>query len=157
LLDATRLYEGERPGEIVTIVAGDGELLFQLKKQADDNMLRNTNFLGYLDISQLRGLYSVADVSVVPSRREPFGLVAVEALACGSPVVATNQGGLPDIINDKVGSLVDVDDAFSLSSAILKELYRPDRGDRGRYAAEYALDKYAQGRLIDSLVDIFKS
>ena len=157
LLDATRLYEGERPGEIVTIVAGDGELSLQLKKQVEDNMLKNVNFLGFLDISQLRGLYNAADVCIVPSRREPFGLVAVEALACGSPVVATNQGGLPDIINDKVGSLVDVDDAFGLSVAIQQELYRSDRVERGQYAAKYALDKYAQEHMIDLLVEIFES
>jgi glycosyltransferase involved in cell wall biosynthesis len=157
LLDAARLYEGERPGEIVTIVAGDGELARQLKKQAEDNMLKNLNFLGYLDISQLRGLYSVADVSVVPSRREPFGLVAIEALACGCPVVATNQGGLPDIINDEIGALVDVGDAIGLSAAILRELFRPDRAERGRRAAEYALEKYAQDTLMDSLMDIYDS
>jgi glycosyltransferase involved in cell wall biosynthesis len=157
LLDAARLYEGERPGQIATVVAGDGELALQLKKQAKDHKLKNLSFLGYLDISQLRGLYSVADVSIVPSRREPFGLVAVEALACGCPVIATNQGGLPDIINDEVGALVDVDDAFGLSSAILKELYRPDRAARGQRAAQYAIEKYAQESLINSLIEIFEA
>jgi len=156
LLEAARLYEGERPDEIVTVIAGDGELASKLKKLAQDYKLRHTLFLGHLDIPQLRGLYSAADVSVVPSRREPFGLVAVEALACGCPVVATNQGGLPDIINDKVGALVDVDDAFGLSSAIMRELYRPDREQRGRYAAKYALENYAQDSLIDSLIEIFR-
>ena len=157
LLEAARLYEGERPDEIVTLIAGDGELAGQLKKQAAKYKLKNTHFLGHLDTTQLRGLYSIADVSVVPSRREPFGLVAVEALACGSPVVATNQGGLTDIINDDVGALVDVDDAFGLFSAICQELDRPDRAERGRLAAKYALEKYAQDSLIDSLIEIFKS
>ena len=157
LLDAAQLYEGEHPDEIITLVAGEGELSDQLKKQAKKNKLKNMHFLGFLDISQLRGLYSAADVSVVPSRREPFGLVAIEALACGCPVIATNQGGLPDIINDKVGSLVDVDDAFGLSTAIQKELYRPDRLERRRNSAEYALGKYAQEHMIDSLVEVFNS
>ena len=157
LLDAARLYEGEHPGEILTLLAGDGELSLQLKKHAEDNMLKDLHFLGFLDISQLRGLYSVADVSVVPSRREPFGLVALEALACGCPVVATNQGGLPDIINDEVGSLVDVDDAFGLSVAIQREIFSPERLARGQNAANYALEKYAQDRMIDSLVEIFKA
>lgn len=157
LLEAARLYEGEHPGEIVTLIAGDGELAPQLKKQAQEYRLRDTHFLGHLDASQLRWLYSIADVSVVPSRREPFGLVAVEALACGCPVVATNQGGLPDIINGDVGGLVDVDDAFGLSAAIQQELYRPDRAQRGKYAAKYALEKYAQDSLIDSLIEIFNS
>ena len=157
LIDAARLYESERPGEIVTIIAGDGELSEDLRKQARDYGLKGTFFLGHLDISQLRGLYSIADVCIVPSRREPFGLVAVEALACGSVVVATNQGGLPDIINDRVGALVDVDDAFGLSAAILSELYRPDREERGRYAAKYALENYAQDTLMDTLIEIFSN
>ena len=155
LLDAARLYEGEHPDEILTLIAGEGELSDQLKRQASKNKLKNLHFLGFLDISQLRVLYSAADVSVVPSRREPFGLVAIEALACGCPVVATNQGGLPDIINDQVGSLVDVDDAFGLSVAIQRELYRPDRLERRRVSAEYAVEKYAQEHMIDGLVDVF--
>jgi glycosyltransferase involved in cell wall biosynthesis len=157
LLDAARLYEGERPDEITTIIAGDGELVTQLKKQAESLGLKDVHFLGHLDISQLRALYSMADISVVPSRREPFGLVAVEALACGSPVIATNQGGLPDIINDDVGALVDVDDSFGLSAAILREIYRPDRAERGKFAAKYAFENYAQDSLIDSLIEIFNS
>ena len=155
LLEAARLYEGEHPGEIVTVIAGDGELSQQLKKHADDLMLKDTHFMGSLDVSQLRGLYSSADVCVVPSRREPFGLVAVEALACGSSVIATNQGGLPDIINNDVGALVEVDDAFGLSNAILRELYRPDRVERGKYAAKYAFEKYAQDSLMGALIDIY--
>ena len=157
LINAAKLYEGERPGEIVTIIAGDGELSEQLKKQAEEQMLSDVHFLGSLDISQLRGLYSTADVCVVPSRREPFGLVAVEALACGSTVVATNEGGLPDIINNEVGSLVEVDDPFGLSAAIIHELYRPDRKERKKAAAEYAFKKYAQDSLMDELIEIYES
>ena len=156
LVEAARIYESERNGEIMTLIAGEGELAKQLKKQAKDLGLKNFHFLGFLGVSQLRALYSTADVSVVPSRREPFGLVAVEALACGAPVVATNQGGLPDIINDDVGALVDVDDAFALAEAIQREAYRPDRPERGRYAAKYAFENYAQDSLMEFLIDILK-
>ena len=155
LLEAARLYECEHPDEILTLLAGDGELTDQLKKQAEDFMLGGVHFLGHLDISQLRGLYSMADVCVVPSRREPFGLVAIEALACGAPVIATNQGGLPDIINDDIGALVEVDDAFGLARAIMNELYRPDREERGRRAAKYTLDNYTQDSLMDTLIEIY--
>ena len=157
LIDAARFYEGERPGKITTIITGDGELSQQLKKQAADLNVRGVHFLGHLEISQLRKLYSIADACIVPSRREPFGLVAVEALACGSPVIATNQGGLPDIINDEVGALVDVDDSYGLSTAILHELYRPDRQERKKNAAKYAYEKYAQDFLMDTLIDIYNS
>ena len=157
LLDAARLYEGDHRGEILTLLAGDGELVLPLKKQAEAHGLKNVHFLGFINVAELRGLYSVADVCVVPSRREPFGLVAVEALACGCTVVATNQGGLPDIINNSVGALVDVDDAFGLSCAIQRELYRPDREERRKFAAKYAFDNFAQDSLIDSLIEIFSS
>ena len=157
LIDAAKFYEGQRPGKIVTAIAGDGELAPQLKRQARNHGCTDVFFLGNLEISKLRGLYSTADVCIVPSRREPFGLVAVEALACGSAVIATNQGGLPDIINDDVGALVEVDDAFGLSAAILHELYRPDREERRKYTAKYAYEKYAQDSIIGELINIFIS
>jgi len=157
LIEALRLYEKEYPGEITSIIAGDGELATSLKKQAADGNLKDLHFLGHLDSTQLRELYSTADVSLVPSRREPFGLVAIEALACGCPVIATNQGGLTDIINDDVGSLVNVEDAEDLKNAIRKEIHHPDRAQRGKNAAKYALDNYAQDSLMDTLIKIYNS
>jgi glycosyltransferase involved in cell wall biosynthesis len=157
LIEAARIYEGEHPGEIITALAGEGELTGQLKKQVNDCKLRNVHFLGHVEYSQLRLLYSAADVTVVPSRREPFGLVAVEALACGCPVVATNQGGLPDIINDKVGALVDVDDPVALAAAIQTEIFRSDRDERGRFAAQYAVEKFSQNPLVKTLIKIYET
>jgi glycosyltransferase involved in cell wall biosynthesis len=84
-------------------------------------------------------------------------LVAIEALACGSPVIATNQGGLTDIINDEVGTLVDVEDAPGLAAAIRKEIYYPNRAERGKKAAKYALDNYAQGSLMETLIGIYNA
>jgi len=157
LIEALRLYEKEYPGEVTSIIAGDGELAPALKKQAEEANLKDLHFMGHLNSTQLRELYSTADVSLVPSRREPFGLVAIEALACGCPVIATNQGGLTDIINDDVGSLVNVEDAEDLAKAIRKEIYDPNREQRGKNAAKYALNNYAQGSLMDTLIKIYNS
>ena len=157
LIEALRLYESEYPGKVTAIIAGDGELAGALKQQAKDGNLHDLHFVGHLNSTQLRELYSTADVDLVPSRREPFGLVAIEALACGCPVIATNQGGLTDIIHDDVGTLVDVEDAEGLAKAIHKEIYHPDRAARGKAAAKYALDNYAQGSLMDTLIKIYNS
>lgn len=54
----------------------------------------------------------------MPSRREPFGLVALEAMACGLPVVGSNEGGLPEFINSQVGTLVSPEDEESFCAAI---------------------------------------
>ena len=157
LLNAARLYEEKSGGRIATIIAGDGELADDLKRHAKKNKLRNVHFMGFVPITRLNELYSMADVAVVPSRREPFGLVAIEALACGCPVVATNQGGLPDIISNEVGSLVDVDDAVGLARAIEREMFNPDRIEKGVFAAQYAEKNYSQARIIDELIGIYNT
>lgn len=70
--------------------------LVQLKLQ------KHVHFLGPKQQQELRYYYSAADVVVVPSYYEPFGIVALEAMACGTPVVASHTGGLTYTIADKV-------------------------------------------------------
>jgi len=77
--------------------------------------------------SQLVGLYRAADLVAVPSYSESFGLVAVEAQACGTPVVAAAVGGLPVAVRDGVtGRLVDGHDAADWARAIAGVLNRPE-------------------------------
>jgi len=74
---------------------------------------------------------------VVPSRRETFSLVTAEALASGTPVVATRCGGPEDIITEETGQLTDVDDAAALAIAIESMLNRSyDRAALRRYAVD---------------------
>lgn len=69
-------------------------------------------FVGAVAHEELPTYYSAADVSVMPSSYESFGLVAVESLACGTPVVATRVGGLTSIVHDgETGLLVPWRDA----------------------------------------------
>jgi len=75
--------------------------------------------------------YRSADVVVVPSRSESFGLVAAEAQACGTPVIATNTGGLPYVVNpSESGLLVDNHDPISWAAAITAVLDHPSFADR---------------------------
>jgi D-inositol-3-phosphate glycosyltransferase len=75
----------------------------------------------------------VADVVAVPSRREPLGLAAVEALACGTPVIAANVGGLREVVRDgENGLLIPPDDAVALAAALSRML---DEGLRARLGA----------------------
>ncbi|MQG21515.1 MAG: glycosyltransferase family 1 protein [SAR202 cluster bacterium] len=71
------------------------------------NLNSNIEFVGPVDHSELPLYYNAADVVAIPSYYESFGLVAVEALACGTPVIASRVGGLSDIVqSDEVGYLV---------------------------------------------------
>ena len=96
-----------------------------------------TKFLGVDDIvefvepvthSQLADWYRAADLVCVPSYSESFGLVALEAQACGTPVVATAVGGLRTAVADGIsGSLVDGHDPRAWSATILRLLLEPQR------------------------------
>ena len=158
LLDAAKLYEHRNPATL-TLIVGDGDERGALHAQAKDLALRDVRFLGNVDQQALRRLYNIADVSLVPSRREPFGLVAIEAMACGIPVIATNQGGLPDFVNDSVGALVEPEDAADLADGIIRTLERQERIDAAAWRKEiaaYARTHYAQDMIIRELDDLYR-
>jgi len=156
LLKAAAIYEKELNYNVTTILAGDGELREKLFALRDDLHLKNVHFLGHVTQKQLVDLYNIADVSTVPSRTEPFGLVAVEALACGTPVVGTNQGGLPDFINHKVGQLVPVEDHEALAQGIINEIFNDNKADRAAYCHQYALNNFSWKKSLETVVEIYK-
>jgi glycosyltransferase involved in cell wall biosynthesis len=84
-------------------------------------------FTGFVDDQTLKLLYDCADICVVPSLYEPFGIVALEAMAAQTPVVASDTGGLSEIIDhDKTGVKVYPDNSDSLAWGITRLLLDPD-------------------------------
>jgi glycosyltransferase involved in cell wall biosynthesis len=154
LLKAAAIYEQAFPG-IQTVLVGHGQLWDDMHNLRDELGLAGVHFLGHQPQPKVARVYNAADVSVVPSRIEPFGLVAVEALACGTPVVATNEGGLPDFINDQVGALVAVGDHQALAQAIINELQANSKQDKGVYAAQYALAGYSWPSQVKKMADLY--
>lgn len=155
LLKAAKEYERILGNDVMTILAGNGELYEDMIRFKEYLDLKNVYFIGHIDQSQLVDLYNIADVSTVPSRTEPFGLVAIEALACGTPVVGTNQGGLPDFINGDIGTLVQVENHNELSDAIINELIRTDKKLRSSRAAEYAFKNFSWKKSISFVEKIY--
>ena len=155
LLDAARIYEREL-GDAVTLIIGDGALRLQLEAQAERLGLDGVHFLGHQPQPVVAEILNSADISTVPSRVEPFGLVAVEALACGTPVVATNEGGLPDFVDERVGALVDINDAAELAEAIISEIRTNSKDVKGPFAAAYALKDFSWSGQVDKMIDIYE-
>jgi glycosyltransferase involved in cell wall biosynthesis len=155
LLRAMKLVETDVP-TAQTMLVGHGELWDQMKILSSDLGLTGTAFIGHQPQDQVSRIYNIADVSVVPSRVEPFGLVAVEALACGTPVVATNEGGLPDFINEQVGRLVPVDDPVALAHAILAEIHSDAKASKGEFASNYALEKFTWAAAVSKMATLYE-
>jgi glycosyltransferase involved in cell wall biosynthesis len=155
LLQAAAIYEQAIPG-IRTLLVGHGQLFEKLQSLKGELGLQNVYFLGHQPQPEVARIYNAADVSVVPSRVEPFGLVAVEALACGTPVVATDKGGLPDFINDSVGALVPVEDHAALAEAIIQEVSRGTKATKGVYAAKYARQGFSWAGQVAKMAELYE-
>ena len=96
----------ERLGNVRFLVAGSGTAEEDLKRQATELGLDDHGtFMGWIGDDVLHSLYRVADLTVVPSLYEPFGLVALEAMASGCPCIVADTGGLREIVpaDDRVG------------------------------------------------------
>jgi glycosyltransferase involved in cell wall biosynthesis len=128
-----------------------------LKAQAKQLDLRGVHFLGHQNQDKVARIMNVSDLAVVPSRVEPFGLVAIEALACGTPVVATNQGGLPEFVNESVGALVDVDDAEGLAAAVIEEIESDSKSVKGPVAAEYARKGFSWTTQVGKMIELYET
>ena len=157
LLRAAALYEGRVAKGVITLIAGDGAERGPLSALCRELGLGGVHFLGHQNQAQLRELYNAADVFAMPSRKEPFGLVALEAMACGLPVIASNEGGLPEFVNDRVGALVPPDDPAALSAAVIKELAAPADPQRRARIAAYAFEGHAPPQYIDRMEEIYAS
>ena len=156
LLKAASVYEKQIPG-VQTLLVGHGELWAEMSTLRDELGLTGVHFLGHQPQGIVARIYNAADVSVVPSRVEPFGLVAVEALACATPVVATNAGGLPDFITDEVGALVPVDDHENLARAIVDELRNDAREEKGAFASRYASEGFTWEQQVGKMAQLYET
>jgi D-inositol-3-phosphate glycosyltransferase len=115
-------------------------------------------FLGARDQDQLRYFYNAADFVVMPSRYESFGMVALEAMACGRPVIASEVGGLAYLVCDgQTGFHVPEGDPIALATTMAR-LLQDDAGRErlGRQAAAWA-QAYAWPRVADRLLRVFEA
>lgn len=112
---------------LVYVIAGDGDDRPRLETLAHEKGLDGyVRFIGKVPESELPDLYRMADLFVMPSTQEGFGIVFLEARACGIPVVGGNQDGSLDALREgKSGQAVDPHDSASLTRAILRGLDSP--------------------------------
>ena len=101
------------------ILVGDGPERSKMERLARKlGISENVNFLG--NLKSTKEVLNISDLFILPSSSESFGLAALEALACGVPVIATNNGGIPELVeNGKSGFLSDVGNVEEMSKNAL--------------------------------------
>ena len=122
----------ERVGKVRFLVAGSGTHQEELREQARSLGLdEHGTFLGWIGDDVLHSLYRISDLCVIPSIYEPFGLVALEAMASGCPCLVSDTGGLREVVpNDDVGLRFHSRDADSLAEMAVRLLTDAELRDR---------------------------
>lgn len=100
------------------VVVGDGPLYKKLTKKVEDENIRDVIFTG--SRGDVENIIPSCDLLILPSYSESFGLVLIEALACGKPVIGSDVGGISEIINDDVGLLINPKKVSTIAKAIDK-------------------------------------
>lgn len=124
LLHAFKILKNKCIGDIKLIIAGDGELRSEIEKIIDElDLKQDIYLLGRR--SDISDLMSAADLFVLSSKYEGFGLVVAEAMACRCPVVATNSGGVSEVIGG-YGAIVKPCNPLLLAHSMGEALSMPD-------------------------------
>jgi len=156
LLKAAELYGAidEKP---ITLIAGDGDLKPSLESFAKVLGLENVHFIGIQDRQTLVALYNIADVVAFPSMTDFFPLVALEALACGTPVIASDVGGLRQIVDDQIGRLVPPGDSSAFAENIVTAIRSQLKTQAGETAVTRMRQNFSLENMVQHYVRIYES
>lgn len=156
--DVIRIFaQVHREVPSVLVMIGDGPDRPAAEEEARTlGVESSVSFLGKLD--QIAPLLAGADLFLLPSQSESFGLSALEALASGVPVVATNAGGLPEVIRDgETGVLCGVGDIEGMSAASLGILQNAKRwSEMSRLAAADARERFSRDAIVTKYEALYR-
>ena len=121
-----KAFASIKTDNVILLIGGEGPQKKQLQKITHDlNIHSNVHFIGGIPHAETIHWYNASDVYCLPSLWEGCPNTIIEALACGTPVVSTLVGGIPDLVNSKAGYLVPPKDsnalAYALESAIKRD------------------------------------
>lgn len=144
--------------DVEAVVVGDGPERSRLEALARElGVSEHVHFLGARPNEEMPGLLSSADVAVVPSLMEATSVAALEAMSCGVPVAASRVGGLPEIVDEDVGTLFPPADPERLADRVAALLERPDRAETGVRARRRVVERWSLERLAQRHVQIYET
>jgi glycosyltransferase involved in cell wall biosynthesis len=132
------------------VVIGDGEQSAELRRMAEDpGLAGRVRFAGRLAPAELVEYYQAADMLVLASSREGWANVLLEAMACGTPAVATPVGGTPEVVGAPAAGQLTADRSAQAIVAAVRGLTQrlPDRSKTRAYAEGFSWDETSQGQI----------
>lgn len=148
----------ERFPDVDLVIGGSGERDADFRAVAARTGLgKRIEFRGFIPEPELPAFYGAADLSIVPSQRlEGFGLVALESLACGTPVLVTPVGGLPEAVNDLAKNLVLPDPGpDAIASGLAAALENPASLPSSVECRQYAEINFSPSRIAGRVAEIY--
>ncbi|MBN1288709.1 MAG: glycosyltransferase family 4 protein [Actinobacteria bacterium] len=145
--------------DVTFVVAGTGPHMNQLRAMTHELGLdRKVRFTGYIDNDTLSAFYKYADLTVVPSLYEPFGMVVLESMAMGTPTIVADTGGLSEIvIHEETGLKFQAGDPKSLAEAMLRVLTDEKLAERiTTDARSYMGDRYSWKTIADRTIEVYE-
>lgn len=136
------------------VIAGSGDLLPKMIDLAADlNIGKNILFYGFYTREEANRLFSSADVFVMPSVSEPFGIVPLEAVAKGTPTIISKQSGISEVLDNTFK--VDFWDVEEIAHKIITLLRYKPLNDHMRESAHYELEKFSWNKPVEKIVGIY--
>jgi glycogen synthase len=159
LVDAVPQLRDEHPG-VRVVIAGDGPYRGELQEAARKLKLgRSVSFIGFLSERELPAVLAATDATVVPSLYEPFGMVALEAIAAGAPLAVAATGGLAEIVEPGVtGVTFPHSDPEALAGAVGTLLAEPIRAkEMGQRALSMVSERYGWQTIASRTADSYEA
>jgi glycosyltransferase involved in cell wall biosynthesis len=159
LVDASYDVVARYPEAKFVIVGEDWGVLKRLKKKIWANNLDDYfEFTGHIDSYELfKSGYAAANVFVLPSEWEAFGIVLLEAMACGTPIVASDVGGIPDVVGD-IGRIFKYGDTRALAENIIDILDNEEQErEKSIQGRAKVIEQFTWSAVVDRLEAIYGS
>lgn len=165
---SAKLQAWKRPGDLLealarmeasnvrVVFAGEGALRPELEKRAAELKIgERLRFLGFVNQTQLPAVYRAADLMVLPSEYEPFGVVVNEAMLCGCPVLASDRvGAARDLIEEgQTGYVYACGDTEALAKAMSRIFLEPEESQEVAYRAKKRMESWSYRETIESTLE----
>ncbi len=145
----------ERKNNVLFVVSGSGDMENQIIEQASDlGIADNVLFTGFLRNEQLKKIYRMANLYVMPSVSEPFGITPLEAIASGTPVIVSKQSGVSEVLSHCLK--VDFWDVNEMANKIITVLENEELEECLMENSSREIDKFHWDNVADRIIGIYR-